>query len=78
VSEAADPRPEDRPSPSSSPPPRKAGVWRVVAFFVMAGACVLLGHPEIAPLFAALGVVVWWIDRGIGKPPPGGGGASEG
>src|SRR5262245_28558558 len=64
--------------PRSSPPPRRAGWWRIAAFFVMGGACVALGHYEIAPLFAGVGVLVWWIDRGLGKPPSEGPGPTGG
>jgi hypothetical protein len=52
--------------------PRRAGWLRIGIFFLLGGVCAAIGHWEIAPLFAIVGITVWWIDRGIGRKPPAG------
>lgn len=52
-------------APERRPSPRRAGWIRIALFFVLGGVCVVLGHYEVAALFAAVGALVAWIDLGI-------------
>jgi hypothetical protein len=56
--------------PQTQPPLRRAGWMRIGVLLLLGAVCVAIGHWEIAPLFAAVAVVVWWTDRGIGAKPP--------